>query len=79
MIGYCRVVQPEHAFLISPKGISGSLYSLINTYERKDVLNYLQHESEIQRSIVIAGWGPQSKSLDSNVLIAGDINYAGFL
>jgi hypothetical protein len=79
LIGYCRVVLPEHAFLISPKGISSSLSSLINTYERRDILNYLQHDSEIHRSIVIAGWNPQSKSLDSNSLITGDINYAGFL
>jgi hypothetical protein len=72
LLGYCRVAQPEYAFILSPSGASDMLKRLLQTYGRKDVLEYQHKEGKVARSLVIARWDPVAKNLDYGSLIMGD-------
>lgn len=74
LLGYCRVVQPEYAFILSPVGVSGALKRLLQTHGRKDVLQYQLPAGGIARSIIIARWDMTAKSLDYESVITGDDN-----
>jgi len=74
LLGYCRVAQPEYAFILSPFGASSMLKRLLQTYGRKDVLEYQQKKGKVPRSLVIARWDPVTKNLDYASLITGDDN-----
>lgn len=74
LLGYCRVVQPEYAFILSPVGVSGSLKRLLLTHGRRDVLVYQAPKGRVARSIVISRWDMTAKGLDYASLIAGDNN-----
>ena len=45
LIGYCKIVIPGNAFLISPKGLGRPLHSLLNIYKRNDILEYSNGKS----------------------------------
>ena len=74
LLGYCRVAQPEYAFILSPFGASDLLKRLLLTYGRKDVLVYQHREGRIARSLIIARWDPTTNSLDYASLVTGDDN-----
>ena len=74
LLGYCRVAQPEYAFILSPFGASDLLKRLLLTYGRKDVLVYQHREGKIARSLIIARWDPTTNSLDYASLVTGDDN-----
>lgn len=75
LLGYCRVVQPEYAFLLSPMGVSSMLKRLLATYRRKDILQYQLNAKRTLRSIVVARWDRTAKSLDYASVITGDDNW----
>jgi len=76
LLGYCRVVQPEYAFILSPVGVSDSLKRLVVTHGRRDVLEYQHPARKMARSIVISRWDMATKSLDYASVITGDDNRA---
>lgn len=41
LFGYCRIVKPSAAFLISPKGLSKPLKQLLIYFRRSDILEYI--------------------------------------
>lgn len=57
-LGYAKVVHPDHAFLISPKGWSTSLHRLVRDFNRTDILEYVQGQY-----IVVAKWDLASSSI----------------
>lgn len=57
-LGYAKVVVPDHAFIISPKGWSAVLQKLVQNFERTDILEYAPN-----RFIVVARWDNLSKSV----------------
>ncbi len=57
-IGYAKVVQPDYAFLVSPRGWTESLQRLVRDYQRMDVLEYAP-----KRHLVVARWDVVSQSL----------------
>jgi hypothetical protein len=57
------------AFLVSPAGISGSLTSLLLTYNRWDILVYDRPKGKIPRSIALGTWDPDAEYLDNNAII----------
>jgi len=40
LLGYCKIVKPAIAFLISPRGLSRPLYQLLLHFKRLDILEY---------------------------------------
>jgi hypothetical protein len=69
LLGYSRVAKPLMAFLVSPAGISGSLTSLLLTYNRWDILVYDRPKGKIPRSIALGTWDPDAEYLDNNAII----------
>jgi len=53
LLGYSIVADPVLSFLISPKGISRSLFNLLHKYNRYDVLFY---EKDNNKRIRIVSW-----------------------
>ena len=61
LLGYSVVARPRYSIIISPRGASDSLRTLLTSYRRMDVLEYARG-----RRIAIARWDVNKK----------DINYA---
>jgi hypothetical protein len=74
LLGYSRVTLPEYSFIISPKGVSDSLKTLLATFGRKDVLNYHFIKGVVAKSIIIAKWDETSQRIDNSEIITGDDN-----
>jgi hypothetical protein len=71
LLGYSRVAKPSFSFLISPRGISGSMLSLLETYHRTDVLEYVWLQGSMARTICIAKWDASAKTIDLGSCIGG--------
>lgn len=72
LLGYSRVANPLHSFLISPEGVSDSLRSLLVTYGRLDVLDYSNSPGHLPRSIKVARWDHGAEAIDVGSMITGD-------
>lgn len=70
LIGYCQVVHPAYAFLLSPPGPSASLSGLLTVFGRTDILTYGSARQGISRSIVVARWDPVAGQIDRNKTIS---------
>jgi hypothetical protein len=66
LLGYSRVARPLFSYLLSSKGIGGTLKSLITNYDRTDILEYFWPKGENPRSIIIARWDENIRGIDSN-------------
>jgi len=67
--GYSKVANPEYSFIISPSGPSESLYTLLKTFGRYDLLEYRPNKRTI-----IANWDRDKKDLDySSILPPGEL------
>jgi hypothetical protein len=64
LIGYSKICRPYFSFLISPKGASESLSRLIQTFARRDVLEFTQETGSLPASIAIAMWNKNTKNID---------------
>jgi len=60
ILGYSKVAKPIYAFIISPEGISAPLSTLLLTYGRYDLLEYLEG-----KKVKIANWNLTRKEIDS--------------
>lgn len=69
LLGYSRVALPLYSCIVSPKGVSSNVSALFKTYRRYDVLEYSWERGEQARSIVVATWSEQQRSLDYPSLI----------
>ena len=79
LLGYSVVAKPKHAFIISPAGPSGSLRSLLKTYNRIDILRYQHEQGAIPWSMVVARWSEETRSIDRSSVIADDRSRLGRL
>jgi len=77
LIGYSRVVLPLHSFLVSPRGASASLVSLLKTHRRIDVLEYQWFKDGTSRAITVAKWAEPTKRIDLGTTISTDRNTLG--
>lgn len=69
LLGYCRVAQPQAAWIISPAGISSHASYLLKAYHRYDVLNF-----DAAKRIRIANWDWDRGEIDaSSVLPPGSL------
>lgn len=55
LLGYCRIVRPEAAWLVSPKGWAGSLAKLIRDFGRTDLLEFAPG-----KKIIVGRWDEAS-------------------
>ncbi len=79
LLGYSRVALPAYSFIISPKGISDSLKSLLITFNRLDILQYSHPQGKLPLSISIARWDETAKCIDSSSIITGNTGKMGLL
>lgn len=71
LLGYSRIAQPIYSFLVSPTGFSSTLISLLQKYQRRDVLQYYWESGKIPRQIVVAQWDRSTASLNRHNMIGG--------
>lgn len=79
LLGYSRVARPLYSFLISPQGMSGALRSLLQTYQRTDILEYHVVRGKVARSIVVGRWDEAARTLDWGSIVGADASYVGRL
>ncbi len=71
LLGYSRIAQPFYSFLISPVGFSPTLVSLLQEYQRRDVLEYQWEAGRIPRKVVVAQWDTTTANLNRHTMIGG--------
>ena len=59
LLGYSIIAKPLYSLIISPRGISDSLRTLIVSYGREDILEYMPG-----RKIAIAQWNARRKDIN---------------
>lgn len=64
LLGYCLVARPERAFLVSPRGLSDRLTTLLVTFGRQDILKYSDSQS-----MRLAAWNPSRREIDVATLV----------
>jgi hypothetical protein len=64
LLGYSLVARPFLSFLISPRGMSDKLRSLLLTFGRQDILVYGKN-----RSIYLATWVPSRGEIDAATVV----------
>lgn len=58
LLGYCKIVRPIEAFLISPEGMSKPLNYLLTYFKRLDILEYIPNHF-----IRVAKWDSSRKAI----------------
>ncbi len=71
LLGYSRIAQPLYSFLISPLGVSSTLASLLQDYQRRDVLEYHWEKGKRPRQVIVAQWDMVACNLNRNTMIGG--------
>ncbi|MDE0634426.1 MAG: hypothetical protein OXI43_01050 [Candidatus Poribacteria bacterium] len=71
LLGYSRIAQPFYSFLISPEGFSLTLVSLLQKYQRRDVLEYYWEAGKLPRQVVVAQWDMATANLNRHTMIGG--------
>jgi hypothetical protein len=71
LLGYSRIAQPLYSFLISPVGFSSALVSLLQEYQRRDVLEYHWESGKMPRQIIVAEWDITACNLNRHTMIGG--------
>ena len=71
LLGYSRIAQPLYSFLISPVGFSAALVSLLQEYQRCDVLEYHWESGKMPRQIIVAEWDTTACNLNRHTMIGG--------
>lgn len=74
LLGYSRVAIPQYSIIISPKGASDSLRSLLQTFERNDILQYYVEKGKLPLSVAVARWDENGECIDIGSMISGQSN-----
>ena len=64
LLGYSLVAKPEWSYLVSPKGMSARLQSLLVSFGRQDILSYSP-----EKHIRIAAWNSARSEIELGSLI----------
>jgi len=78
-IGYSRVALPLYSFVVSPRGASAAIVSLLKTHRRIDVLEYQWFKDGTSRAIVVAKWDESAKTIDLGTMLSSDRTTVGRL
>ncbi len=71
LLGYSRIARPLYSFLISPVGFSLTLVSLLQDYQRLDVLEYHWEKGKKPRQVIVAQWDAVACNLNRHAMIGG--------
>lgn len=72
LIGYSKVALPVFSCIVSPFGMSSDVSTLLETYNRQDVLEYDYPTGQLAKSVFVATWSKSQRSIDySNVIPRG--------
>ena len=71
LLMYSRIARPLYSFLISPVGFSASLVSLLQHYQRRDVLEYHWEPGKLPRQVIVAEWEMATRHLNRHTMIGG--------
>ncbi len=64
LLGYCKILRPEFAFLISPKGLSKPLGQLLVHFNRLDILEF-----DKNKFVRVAKWNPTRNAIENDSII----------
>lgn len=64
LLGYCKILKPEFAFLISPKGLARPLSQLIVHFNRLDILEF-----DKNKHIRVAKWNSSRNAIEIDSVI----------
>jgi hypothetical protein len=64
LLGYARVAQPLHAYLLSSVAIGPAVRTLLLSHDRTDVLEYAWPRGQQPRAMVVGLFDQVSKQLD---------------
>ncbi|MBU3999768.1 hypothetical protein KKG29_01135 [Patescibacteria group bacterium] len=64
LLGYCKILRPEFAFLISPKGLSKPLSQLLVHFNRLDILEF-----DKNKFVRVAKWNPTRNAIENDSII----------
>lgn len=59
LLGYCKILKPKFAFLISPSGLSKPMRQLLTHFNRLDILEF-----DKNKSITVAKWNISRNAID---------------
>jgi hypothetical protein len=71
LLGYSRIARPLYSFLISPIGFSPKLVSLLQEYQRRDVLEYYWEPGKMPQQVIVAEWDMATCNLNRHTMIGG--------
>ena len=71
LLGYSRIACPLYSFLLSPIGFSSTLVSLLQEYQRHDVLEYQWELGKMPRQVIVAEWEMTTRNLNRHTMIGG--------
>ena len=64
LLGYCKILMPEFAFLISPKGLAKPLSQLLVHFNRLDILEF-----DKNKFVRVAKWNPTRNAIEIDSII----------
>jgi len=64
LLGYCKILRPEFAFLISPKGLAKPLNQLLINFRRLDILEF-----DKSKFIRVAKWNHVRNAIENDSVI----------
>jgi len=64
LLGYCKILRPEFAYLISPQGLSRPLSQLLVHFNRLDILEF--DKNKFAR---VAKWNPTRNAIENDSII----------
>lgn len=64
LLGYCKILRPEFAFLISPKGLAKPLGQLLVHFNRLDILEF-----DKNKFVRVAKWNPVRNAIEIDSII----------
>ena len=64
LLGYCKILRPEFAFLISPKGLAKPLSQLLVHFNRLDILEF-----DKNKFVRVAKWNPTRNAIENDSII----------
>lgn len=64
LLGYCKILRPKRAFLISPRGLSKPMRQLLTHFNRVDILEF-----DKNKFVTVAKWNTSRNAIDMDSAI----------